>query len=135
MKRLTFQGLFRFGDMLTPTPEFRENSHERAARSPTNRSQRFDPPSPGTLVHRAGHAPVVTISVIQHSTHIAMRTFSNQQRRCTQLGSSQETAVHQPHRALDHMQPVRCSSQQRPAVSPTFGVSTRYVAVAGQRSN
>ena len=46
MKRLTFQGLFRFGDMLTPTPEFRENSHERAARSPTNRSQRFDTPLP-----------------------------------------------------------------------------------------
>jgi len=68
-------------------------------------------------------------------TRIAMRTFSSQQRRCTQLGSSQETAAPQPRRALDHMQPVRCSSQQRPAVSPTFGVSARYVAVAGQRSN
>ena len=34
----------------TPGLEFRENSRERAARSPTNRSQRFDTPSPGTRV-------------------------------------------------------------------------------------
>jgi len=29
---------------ITPTPEFRENSRERGARSPADRSQRFDPP-------------------------------------------------------------------------------------------
>ena len=32
---------------MTPTPEFRENSRERGARSPAYRSQRFDPPLPG----------------------------------------------------------------------------------------
>ena len=37
----------------TPGSEFRENSRERGARSPTNRSQRFDPPSRGTDFRRA----------------------------------------------------------------------------------
>ena len=54
----------------TPGPEFRENSRERAARSPTNRSQRFDTPSPGAHTCRAGHMSVVTISAHAHaSTH------------------------------------------------------------------
>ena len=38
---------------MTPTPEFRENSRERGARSPAYRSQRFDPPSRGTDFRRA----------------------------------------------------------------------------------
>ena len=46
----------------TPGLEFRENLRERAARSPTNRSQRFDPPSPRCARLPIGHVPVVTTS-------------------------------------------------------------------------
>lgn len=43
LKRTTKEVRF----LMTPTPEFRENSRERGARSPAYRSQRFDPPLPG----------------------------------------------------------------------------------------
>lgn len=41
LKRTTKEVRF----LMTPTPEFRENSRERGARSPAYCSQRFDPPS------------------------------------------------------------------------------------------
>ena len=100
-----------FSGFNAPGPQFRGNSRVRAARSPTNRSQRFDTPSPGAHTCRAGHMSVVTISAHAHAS-----THSDEALRQT---SSSETQQQAAARAQRHTNRTGISATCHPLLVPT----------------
>ena len=114
---------------IPPVPNFAK-IHARGPRGRLRIAPRdLIPPPRCACVRRAGHTPVVTTSAIQHSTHIATRTFDRP-------AVTRHTTRQQPeHRvtptALGFSSHTACSSllPTRAAVLRTFGSSWRFAAL------